>query len=124
LKTIGIVGSRRRNTASDFKIVGYAFGKVYNPGDTIVSGGCPRGADNFAEEIAWTFNIPIKIHKADWQKYGKGAGFIRNTYIAEDADILIACVAQDRKGGTEDTIRKFKKKFKSESEATEKLIIV
>lgn len=123
-KTIGIVGSRRRNTVLDFKIVSDAFMKVYEKGDTIVSGGCPRGADNFAEEIAWIYNIPIKIHKADWQKYGKGAGFIRNTYIAEDADILIACVAQDRKGGTEDTIRKFKKKFKSESEATEKLIIV
>jgi len=34
---------------------------------------------------------------------------IINTYIARDSDILIACVSKDRKGGTEDTIKKYLK---------------
>jgi len=52
-------------------------------------------------------NIPTKIYPADWKKYGKASGFIRNDDIAKDSDVLIACVADDRKGGTEDTIKKF-----------------
>jgi hypothetical protein len=40
---------------------------------------------------------------------GPGAGFLRNTDIAKDADVLIAVVAADRTGGTEDTIRKVQK---------------
>lgn len=49
------------------------------------------------------------IFRADWKNYGKSAGFIRNGNIADKSDILIAIVAKDRKGGTEDTIRKAKK---------------
>lgn len=104
---IGIVGSRRRNTKEDYKLVEQAF-LAHTGNDTeIVSGGCPRGADSFAEMIAEKYQIPIKIYYAKWAQYGKSAGFIRNGKIAEDADILIACVAEDRLGGTEDTIKKF-----------------
>lgn len=109
MKVIGIVGSRRRNTPEDFKKCLEAFLKIYEKGDTIVSGGCPRGGDRFAEIIAKHLNIPIKIHPAEWDKYGKGAGFKRNIYIAEDCDTLLAIVAPDRTGGTEDTIRKTQK---------------
>jgi len=41
--------------------------------------------------------------------YGRIAGFKRNTTIAQESDILIACRSLDMTGGTEDTIRKFKK---------------
>ena len=68
-----------------------------------------KSGDRFAELIADAYNVPITIHKADWKKNGRGAGFVRNTDIARDSDVLIACIAEDRKGGTEDTIKKFKK---------------
>ncbi len=106
-KVIGIIGSRRRNTKEDLKKVNDAFLRVYKSGDTIVSGGCPKGGDRFAEIIAKLYSVPIVVYKAEWDKYGRGAGFKRNTYIARDSDILIACVALDRKGGTEDTIKKY-----------------
>lgn len=113
-KIIGIVGSRRRNTDDDYQKTLDKFFEVYEVGDTIVSGGCPKGGDCFAERIAKENDIPIVIYHPDWQKYGRPAGMIRNTFIAEDADVLIAVVASDRTGGTEDTIQKFKKMGKDE----------
>lgn len=107
MKVIGIVGSRRRNGASDLKAVEDALLTNYEDGDRLVSGGCPQGADHFAEYLAKKHQIPITIHYAKWSKYGTRAGFIRNADIAQDADILIAAVAADREGGTEDTIKKF-----------------
>ncbi len=108
MKTIGIIGSRRRNTGKDFLAVRTAFEKIYQDGDHIVSGGCTKGGDKFAEVLAKRMQIPIMIHYAQWDMHGKAAGFIRNADIAKDADIMIACVAEDRTGGTEDTLKKFK----------------
>lgn len=117
MKKIGIIGSRRRNSKSDYEAVKEKFFEVYEDGDWIVSGGCLKGGDSFAERIAKTWGIPILIFEARWRhewrngkfikKYNPNAGKIRNVPIAENSDILIACVAEDRKGGTEHTIRKF-----------------
>lgn len=108
--TIGIVGSRRRNSANDNIAMLVAFDKVYKLGDRIVSGGCPKGGDNFAEHLAKCRGLTITIHYPDWNgPAGKGSGFVRNSYIARDCDILIALVADDRIGGTEDTIKKAQK---------------
>lgn len=106
---IGIVGTRRRDAVEDFSIVSEKFKEIYEEGDTIVSGGCPKGGDRFAEIIANKLKIPIVVYVAHWDKYGKSAGFIRNSLIVDYCDVLIACVAEDRKGGTEDTIRKAEK---------------
>jgi predicted Rossmann fold nucleotide-binding protein DprA/Smf involved in DNA uptake len=114
MKTIGIIGSRRRNTKDDFQLLRKIFYAIYEAGDKIVSGHCPKGGDAMAEVIANELGLTeengkLILHLPEWDKYGKGAGFVRNTYIAEDADILIAIVAADRKGGTEDTIKKANK---------------
>lgn len=107
MKTIGIIGSRRRNTLQDKTKTHQKFMQIYENGDRIVSGGCPQGGDAFAEGIAKAEQVPITIHYARWKKHGNAAGFMRNGDIARDADVLIACVAFDRKGGTEDTIDKW-----------------
>jgi len=105
---IGIIGSRRRNQQIDLDLVRAKVKKFYKEGDIIVSGGCQQGADRFAEIIARELGATIIIHHADWNKHGMVAGLVRNTKIAEDSDILLACVSADRTGGTEDTIEKFK----------------
>jgi hypothetical protein len=108
---VGIVGSRRRNSMTDKELIKQELLKILKEYSVvkICSGGCSRGGDYFAEELSKEFKLEIKIYKADWNQHGKGAGFIRNTDIARDSDVLIACVSSDRTGGTEDTIKKFKK---------------
>jgi hypothetical protein len=106
-KKIGIVGSRRRNSPGAYKAVLAAFNNVYGDGDWIVSGGCPAGGDKFAERIARDLGIPLVTFFPKWKSEGLPAGHNRNTHIAEESDVLIACVAFDRTGGTEDTIEKF-----------------
>lgn len=113
-KTIGIIGSRRRDSHIDFMMVEFAFLEVYREGDTICSGLCPKGGDRFAVILSEQFKTKTLWFPADWKKYGKGAGFVRNSDIAANSDILIACVAEDRTGGTEDTIKKYLKLGKNQ----------
>jgi len=112
MKTIGIIGTRRKDDNTYYSKLIKKFLEVYKDGDHIVSGGCQKGGDRLAELLAKENQIPIKIHYACWRKFGKAAGMIRNTDIAKESDVLIAIVAGDRTGGTEDTIKKFTKKFK------------
>ena len=108
---IGIIGTRRRNAKEDYEAVLKKlkpFMKDKRRRLYLVSGGCPLGGDAFAEKIAKRYGYSITIHYPDWGIFGNRAGFVRNQFIAQDSDILIACVARDRIGGTEDTIKKFK----------------
>jgi len=108
--TIGIVGTRSRDSVQDFEIVEIRFLDLYTQGDRICSGLCFKGADRFAVILSkeWKeYLLPPLWFPANWNKYGKSAGFMRNTDIARESDILIACVSKGRTGGTEDTIKKF-----------------
>ena len=104
---IGIVGTRTRNNTKDFQILKQKFLEVYMPGDTIISGLCPKGADRFAVLLQRELSCKYQWFPADWNTFGWKAGLIRNTSIALKSDILIAMVSKNRNGGTEDTIRKF-----------------
>ena len=63
----------------------------------IVSGGA-RGVDRLGEEYAKKRHIPIQVFPADWTKYGKSAGYIRNEEMAKYADALIAVWDGESKG--------------------------
>jgi hypothetical protein len=54
-----------------------AFAKM--PRDvTLVHGHCPRGADAMADTLGRRFGFDLRRYPADWDRYGKGAGHIRN----------------------------------------------
>lgn len=55
----------------------------------IISGGA-AGVDTYAAQYAQYNKIPLKVHKAEWEKYGKKAGPIRNEYIIRDCDVCFA----------------------------------
>jgi len=56
---------------------------------TIISG-TARGADRLGERYAKEHNIKLIRMPADWNTYGKSAGYLRNKAMAERADMLIA----------------------------------
>ena len=68
----------------------------------IVSG-TARGADRLGELYAKEHNIPVKRFPADWDRYGKAAGYIRNVQMAEYADACI-CFSINYSRGTEHMI--------------------
>jgi hypothetical protein len=49
-----------------------------------------RGVDAIGKQIAEALKVPVKSFPADWQKYGKPAGVIRNKEMAYYGDVLIA----------------------------------
>ena len=131
---IGIVGSRKRDSAADKeatrKVLLELLGELNaNIKVVIVSGGCvvydrklrkrvPCGGDRFAEEFAEEYGWEKEIFLPKWEdvdpeKYQRFEAarvlLERNTPIAVTSDYLIAVVTEDRTGGTEDTVRKFKK---------------
>jgi len=55
----------------------------------IISGGA-RGADTLGEKYAQDEGFSLEVFPANWNKFGKSAGFRRNEQMAEVADALIA----------------------------------
>lgn len=70
---------------------------------TIVSGGA-RGVDSLAERYAKERNYGLKIFPADWDRYGKQAGYIRNDemhkYISQFSDRGIVAFWDGKSKGT------------------------
>lgn len=56
---------------------------------TIISGGA-RGADVLGERYAKEHNMILKVFPAEWDKYGKSAGYKRNHQMAQYGDVLVA----------------------------------
>lgn len=77
------------------------------PISLIVSGGAP-GADTLAERWADERGIPKLIFPAEWEKYGKAAGPIRNKDIVANSDVIIA-FWDGKSRGTASTIEIAKK---------------
>ena len=57
---------------------------------TEIVSGAARGIDQAAIDVAAIDGIPLSIWPADWDKYGNGAGPIRNCQMGEYGDGLIA----------------------------------
>lgn len=55
----------------------------------IVSGTC-KGADKLGEKYSSEYNLKLKYFPANWDKLGRGAGFIRNKQMAEYSTHLVA----------------------------------
>ena len=63
----------------------------------IVSGGA-KGADKLGERYAKEKGYGLKVFKADWNKYGKSAGYRRNEQMAEYADAALIFWDGESKG--------------------------
>ena len=56
----------------------------------VIISGHARGADILGEKYASDEDLDLEIYPADWKKYGKSAGFMRNEQMADIADAVIA----------------------------------
>lgn len=56
---------------------------------TVLSGHC-SGVDMMAERFANEKGYSLEIHPAQWNRYGKAAGPIRNKIMVEKSDLVIA----------------------------------
>lgn len=75
----------------------------------VVSGMC-KGADLWGELWAETKGIPVMEFPADWKTNGKAAGPIRNQQMADYADAMIAIKTSPTSIGTDDMIRRARKR--------------
>ena len=105
---LAIVGSR---TFKDYDLLVTWVDSIFYMQDTdekfVISGGA-SGADRLAERYANTHIANLIIYPADWNKYGKSAGFIRNQTIVDNCDMVLAFWDGESRG-TADTIAKAKK---------------
>lgn len=79
--------------------------------DTVIEGEA-RGADTIAREEAELLGMTVEKYSADWKKYGKAAGPIRNAEMLKaDPDLVLAFHSDILKSkGTSNMIRQAKKR--------------
>lgn len=75
---------------------------------TIISGHA-KGADTLGEKYANERGLILDIKPAEWDKYGKSAGYKRNEEMVKIADAAI-CFWNGKSKGTKHTIDLCKKK--------------
>jgi hypothetical protein len=74
------------------------------PIDEIIHGACPNSADMLCEDII--FGAKVTGVPADWESYGKKAGFIRNSRMAETPEVTdLVCVWDGKSNGTKNMIQ-------------------
>ena len=56
----------------------------------VIVSGTAQGADRLGERYAELRGYGIDRHPAQWEKFGKSAGYKRNVEMAKSADALIA----------------------------------
>lgn len=87
---LSIVGSREFNDYVKFcKIMEFIKITYLKNIVGIVSGGA-NGIDSMAEKWAKENSLQLKVFHADWKKYGKAAGPIRNQQIVDFMHRMVA----------------------------------
>jgi hypothetical protein len=104
--TIAIIGSRN---LTDKQLIYQKLDAIFanRKPDLIVSGGA-KGPDTLGVLWGRDNEVAVKEFIPDWEKYGRGAGFKRNTQIVEAADLVIAFWDGESRG-TKDSIDKARK---------------
>ena len=83
---IAIIGSR---TFNDYTLLQKTL-ELYKSKITLIVSGAAHGADSLGEKWAINNNIQTLIFPANWNMYGKRAGFIRNKDIIKNSEYIIA----------------------------------
>ncbi|MBR3290349.1 MAG: hypothetical protein IKI63_06200 [Clostridia bacterium] len=82
---VAIIGSR----TADSSIVPLILKHLPADVTEIVSGGA-AGVDTFAEEVAHSLSLPLRVFTPDYKTFGKTAPLQRNRQIIDYADLVLA----------------------------------
>lgn len=79
--------------------------------DLVIIEGEARGADSIARDTAIGMGIPVEPYAADWQKFGRAAGPIRNQQMLETQPDMVIGFHNDLENskGTKDMLNRAKK---------------
>lgn len=70
-----------------------------DPKDIVLVHGAARGLDSIAASVGKELGFSIEDHPADWKKYGRSAGHIRNQEMVDlGADIFLAFPLGESRG--------------------------
>lgn len=73
---------------------------------TLVHGACPNGVDAHAHDWAraHSLGVIVETHPAQWQTYGRRAGFLRNEEMVRCGADLVLAFRLNGSAGTTSTI--------------------
>lgn len=75
---------------SDYQLLKTKCDKILsNLSKVVIISGKARGADSLGEKYAVEKGYPVEEYPADWNQFGKAAGYIRNEEMAKTATHLI-----------------------------------
>lgn len=99
VKRVLVTGSRDWPHPEDIE---NALDNLWNEiGPFVLIHGAARGADQMAELNQAKHYRPTESHPADWDQYGKRAGYVRNAEMVNlGADLCLAFIKDNSKGAT------------------------
>lgn len=84
---VAVVGSRGFPDPYE-RVERWVVPNLYPNGYTIVSGGA-RGIDQAAHDVADDYGYEYEEFPADWDRYGRGAGYRRNAEMIPTVDQVV-----------------------------------
>lgn len=71
------------------------------PEAVLMHGACPTGADALADTYARATGMHVVTFPAEWDRYGKRAGYLRNVAMVHDSpDICLAFIRNGSRGAS------------------------
>jgi len=75
---------------SNREVIKRELSKILGTNHVVIHGGA-NGADKLAGEVAKGLGFKVVVFPADWEKYGKVAGMLRNTeMLMEKPELILA----------------------------------
>lgn len=103
-KRVVIAGCRDYDDYTEAKAyIDLCLSEIKKKNSIIIVSGCASGADAIGERYADENCIKVEKYPADWKKYGRSAGPIRNRQMAEISDFVI-CFWDGKSRGTKSMI--------------------